>query len=148
MDVVANKNVRVLLSPTMFYVASTKSLGIVNEVQISAFAVQSKSFMREAQYIFPTTDLSNLIAIPTMQHAKQELVKIGDEIEQEKDRLILSVSYSIISSSNFYIFAKISFQTLIYDLPSSLTLLSWFATKYLVGEHIGLIILTRVLDSL
>lgn len=47
-----------------------------------------KRFIKELQYVFPNCDISNVIAIPTMQFARNELVNIGDEIEVEKDRLL------------------------------------------------------------
>lgn len=50
--------------------------------------------MKELQYVFPNTDISGVIAIPTMQFAKNELVNIGDEIEVEKDRLLERVSHA------------------------------------------------------
>lgn len=51
-----------------------------------------KRFIKELQYVFPNCDLTDVIAIPTMQFAKNELVNIGDEIEVEKDRLLERVS--------------------------------------------------------
>jgi hypothetical protein len=53
-----------------------------------------KRFIKELQYVFPNCDLTDVIAIPTMQFAKNELVNIGDEIEVEKDRLLERVSPS------------------------------------------------------
>ena len=38
--------------------------------------------------MLPGIDSTALIAIPTMQHAREDLVKIGDNIEDEKDRLL------------------------------------------------------------
>ena len=47
-----------------------------------------KNFLRELQFIFPTEDISNVLAIPTMQCARTELVRVGDDVEAEKDRLL------------------------------------------------------------
>ena len=47
-----------------------------------------KNFIRELQFVFPEEDLTDVIAIPTMQNAKMDLVQVGDEIEIEKDRLL------------------------------------------------------------
>ena len=47
-----------------------------------------KNFIRELQFVFPEEDLTDIIAIPTMQNAQMELVQVGDEIEVEKDRLL------------------------------------------------------------
>ena len=85
------KGIQVLVAPTSFEIVLDRSVG--NAVQVSAHSVQSKSFIREAKYVFPAVDLSNLIVISTMQHARHDLVQIGEEIELEKDRLILTVSF-------------------------------------------------------
>jgi Methylmalonic aciduria and homocystinuria type D protein len=61
------------------------------QLDISAH-ICPKRFIKELQYIFPNCDLTNVIVIPTMQFAKNELVNIGDEIEVEKDRLLERVS--------------------------------------------------------
>lgn len=55
-----------------------------------------KPFVREVEMVLPNMDLTNLLCIPTMQHAQHDLVKIGNEIELEKDRLL----------ENFMEFAK------------------------------------------
>jgi len=47
-----------------------------------------KNFLRELQFIFPTEDISGVLAIPTMQCAQTELVRVGDDVEAEKDRLL------------------------------------------------------------
>lgn len=64
-----------------------------NEIQVSVHSVGQTSFLREACLIFPSQDFvndMNLIMIPTMQHAQHDLVKVGPEIEEEKDRLLLT----------------------------------------------------------
>ena len=61
------------------------------QLDISAH-ICPKRFIKELQYVFPNCDLTNIIVIPTMQFAKNELVNIGDEIEVEKDRLLERVS--------------------------------------------------------
>lgn len=76
----------------MILVESAQDSGIGNNpVQISAHRVTSKSFMREAQYVFPNEDLKDVIVIHTMQHAATEMVSFGEEVENEKDRLTLTV---------------------------------------------------------
>ena len=67
----------------------------LGEMEVSAHMCRSP-FINEAKTVLPNNDLANLICIPTMQHAREELVKIGDEIETEKDRLL----------ENFMEFAK------------------------------------------
>eukprot|EP01032_Pedospumella_encystans_P020913 gene20913-23746_t len=75
----------------MFLVESAQESGIGNNpVQISAHRVTSKSFMREAQYVFPNEDLKDVIVIHTMQHAATEMVSFGEDVENEKDRLTLT----------------------------------------------------------
>lgn len=64
-------------------------------VQVSAFSISSKSFLREAMYVFPNLDLTNLVVISTMQRALVDLVKVGDAVENEKDRLILVVRWNV-----------------------------------------------------
>jgi hypothetical protein len=69
-----------------------------NDFQFSVHLC-TKAVLRQLQHIFP--DLLNsesieptIYAIPTLQHSKHDLVNIGEEIEQEKDRLLESVSLS------------------------------------------------------
>jgi hypothetical protein len=81
-----------IFEPTMVHVPSSAEQMGQNYVQISAHSVTSKPFLRETAYVFPDKELSGLVVIHTMQHAKVELVRIGDDVEAEKDRLILSVS--------------------------------------------------------
>lgn len=81
-----------VLSPTMVLVQSADDSGIGNNpVQFSAHKVTSKSFMREAQYVFPNIDMKDVIVIHTMQHATTEMVSFGEDVENEKDRLTLTV---------------------------------------------------------
>ena len=54
------------------------------------------AYLREMQMVLPGKNLENLLCLPTMQHAREDLVKIGDNIEVEKDRLL----------ENFMVFAK------------------------------------------
>jgi hypothetical protein len=57
------------------------------EIEVSAHQC-GKPFLREIENVIPGIDSTALIAIPTMQHAREDLVKIGDNIEDEKDRLL------------------------------------------------------------
>lgn len=50
-----------------------------------------KYLVREMTNIFPTIELSNLIAVITMQKSKYELVNWGPEIDKEKDDLLENV---------------------------------------------------------
>jgi hypothetical protein len=47
-----------------------------------------KTVVRELVHVFPGVDLNEVISLPTVQKARHDLVKIGDEIEEEKDRLL------------------------------------------------------------
>jgi len=52
-----------------------------------------KALFREAKFIFPPildslNDETELVVIPTCQKALHDLVKVGPEIEEEKDRLL------------------------------------------------------------
>lgn len=80
-----------ILEPTLVHVPSSVKESRNSNCQVSAHLVTSKSFLREAAYVFPNQDLTDLVVISTMQKARVELVRIGDEVEEEKDRLILSV---------------------------------------------------------
>ena len=59
------------------------------DIQVSAHLVHSKAFLREVKEVFPGQNIVNdVIVISTMQHAVMELVRLGTEVEQEKDYLI------------------------------------------------------------
>lgn len=65
-----------------------------NGVEVSVHSLP-KQLMREFRHVFGDKYLANnndagaeLLAIPTNQHAKEDLVAIGDHIEAEKDRLL------------------------------------------------------------
>ena len=53
-----------------------------------------KPLFREAKFVFPflqkeeATSQESLLVIPTAQQARHDLVKVGPEIEEEKDRLL------------------------------------------------------------
>lgn len=52
-----------------------------------------KALFREAKFVFPflqkgEADEGRLLVIPTAQEARHDLVKVGTEIEEEKDRLL------------------------------------------------------------
>ena len=52
-----------------------------------------KALKRELERIFPDTEIGeDFLAIPTAQHAKMDLVRIGQEVEDEKDALLETVS--------------------------------------------------------
>ena len=44
--------------------------------------------------MFPGVDLTGMLAVPTCQHSDVDLVRTGEKIEQEKDRLLERVSSS------------------------------------------------------
>lgn len=76
-----------------------------------------KRFIKELQYVFPNCDLTDVIAIPTMQFAKNELVNIGDEIEVEKDRLLERVSPT--NRTHLEVRDRPFAQFLIFTLPTT-----------------------------
>lgn len=48
-----------------------------------------KAFLRELEFVLPGVSFENgILAIATMQQARFDLVQVGDDIEQEKDRLL------------------------------------------------------------
>eukprot|EP00775_Hariotina_reticulata_P004124 gene4124-4370_t len=46
------------------------------------------SMAREIQSVFPDEDLSNLLIVPTCQQADCDLVRTGEKVDTEKDRLL------------------------------------------------------------
>jgi hypothetical protein len=87
-DLVKTKKIIPHNRTLIFGTCHLKSLNL----DISAHTCPNR-FIKELQYVFPNTDIANVIAIPTMQFARNELVNIGDEIEVEKDRLLEKVNY-------------------------------------------------------
>ena len=89
-----------ILSPTIFNRVSRVD-NRYNEIQISAHIIKSKPFQQEVSCLFPSLinkfmidgniSTNPLIVIHTMQHAVDELVKVGEDIEVEKDRLLINV---------------------------------------------------------
>jgi hypothetical protein len=49
---------------------------------------------REVQSVFPDVDLSGMLIVPTCQQADYDLVRTGEKIDLEKDRLLERVSSS------------------------------------------------------
>jgi hypothetical protein len=47
---------------------------------------------REVQSVFPDVDLSGMLVVPTCQQADYDLVRTGEKIDNEKDRLLERVS--------------------------------------------------------
>ena len=60
-------------------------------MEVSAHTV-SRAYMNELKFVFPSVELDNVIVIPTMQCSQEDLVRIGDAVENEKDRLLERVS--------------------------------------------------------
>lgn len=50
------------------------------------------SMSREVQSVFPGVDLTGMLVVPTCQQADYDLVRTGEKIEGEKDRLLERVS--------------------------------------------------------
>lgn len=96
----ATKRYIEILPPTIFNRVSRID-NRCNEIQISAHIIKSKPFLQEVSYLFPSIidkftgdeniSTDPLIVIHTMQHAVDELVKVGEDIEVEKDRLLINV---------------------------------------------------------
>lgn len=58
------------------------------EIEVSVHETR-KAFQREIDQVLPGVSLEHgLLAIATMQHARHDLVQVGDDIEVEKDRLL------------------------------------------------------------
>jgi hypothetical protein len=70
-----------------------------------------KPLLREFRHVFADKYLMvdgmsqnglELLALPTNQHAMEDLVAIGEHIEREKDRLLNVVSLCIVSWMGFF----------------------------------------------
>ena len=56
-------------------------------VQVSVHS-PPRAMLRELERVFPGEDLDGLLAVATNQEARHDLVRVGDAIEAEKDRLL------------------------------------------------------------
>jgi hypothetical protein len=83
-----------------------------------------KPLLREFRHVFGDTYVSSchnlsceIIAIPTNQKAREDLVAVGDHIEKEKDRLLHVVrDYSVIDSLCVYLSSQRYHYILVYQL--------------------------------
>jgi hypothetical protein len=50
--------------------------------------------VREVQSVFPDVDLAGMLVVPTCQQADYDLVRTGEKIDTEKDRLLERVRLS------------------------------------------------------
>ena len=91
-------NASTLLEPKLVVRPSRKD----DPLEVSVHTLP-KPLLREFRHVFAENYLWNddetmgdgnleILAIPTNQQARQDLVAVGDEIEQEKDRLLNVVS--------------------------------------------------------
>jgi hypothetical protein len=46
------------------------------------------SMAREVGSVFPDVDLAGMLVVPTCQQADHDLVRTGEKVDQEKDRLL------------------------------------------------------------
>lgn len=63
-----------------------------------------KSIQRQLSYIFYDINIEDMLIITTIQHSHEDLVNIGDKIENEKDRLLINVLLLLFFSFFFLIF--------------------------------------------
>jgi hypothetical protein len=54
---------------------------------------------REVQSVFPDVDVSSVLIVPTCQQADYDLVRTGEKIDIEKDRLLERVRTAVYISS-------------------------------------------------
>lgn len=85
-----------LLPPRSIAVTPKSPEDLGNSLECSVHTLP-KQLLREFKHVFGDQYLYNgdsgndeleLLAIPTNQRARQDLVAVGDHIEQEKDRLL------------------------------------------------------------
>ena len=64
------------------------------DFQVSAHACP-RAMVRELVHVFQgVPSLASAVAIPTVQHAVEDLVRMGEEVEDEKDRCLRNVRRS------------------------------------------------------
>lgn len=64
------------------------------DFQVSAHACP-RAMVRELGHVFQgVPSLASAVAIPTVQHAVEDLVRTGEEVEDEKDRCLRNVRRS------------------------------------------------------
>lgn len=51
----------------------------------------SRSIQRYVSYLFNDKNIEDILILPTLQHSNEDLVNIGEKIENEKDRLLINV---------------------------------------------------------
>ena len=79
---------------------TTLKFGVdLKKIEVSVHS-GTKYFNNEILYVFPKIDTDNLLIIPTMQHAKIDLVNFGVDVEEEKDSLLENVISFIFLSLN------------------------------------------------
>jgi hypothetical protein len=57
-----------------------------------SFAACPRQYKSDLEAIFPSVQIKDLLIIPTCQNSEVDLVRTGEIIEQEKDRLLETVS--------------------------------------------------------
>jgi hypothetical protein len=57
-----------------------------------SFAACPRQYKSDLEAIFPGVQIKDLLIIPTCQNSEVDLVRTGEIIEQEKDRLLETVS--------------------------------------------------------
>ena len=62
--------------------------------------VFAEKYLKKSQPAGSATVPLDLLAIPTNQKARMDLVNIGDHVEQEKDRLLNTVSPTVLDVLN------------------------------------------------
>ncbi len=68
-------------------------------IQVSVHTVTSRAFLNEMIEIFSHIEWNShkeVVVVCTMQHAVMELVKMGPEVENEKDRLLENVNFAFL----------------------------------------------------
>ena len=94
-DMIATNTSSTLLAPRLV----VQKQGLSDSLECSVHTLP-KPLLREFQHVFgdqykrnvPTHYSLQLLAIPTNQRAREDLVAVGDHIEEEKDRLLNVVS--------------------------------------------------------
>jgi hypothetical protein len=104
-----------ILSPVEVSTSSSTVKRVTFPLQASVHTVTSRAFINEVAEIFPTVkwkEHNEVVFLCTMQHSALELVRVGIDVETEKDQLLEHVRFRFPSQpliSNLVLSATIQF---------------------------------------
>lgn len=75
-------------APHLIALSSIYNLALLLLLPPHPHAGLPASMSREVQSVFPDVDLAGMLVVPTCQQADYDLVRTGEKVEGEKDRLL------------------------------------------------------------